>query len=501
MRTLVRGVDVGNHRKAEREDNILNSIGSNSANPGQIVAMRLEIPYESFDLDAEKKFRELASELVGCALEDVRIIEKRPGCTYVRIYFPSRVAAKEFVKMLEEGRKKLAKEIIIEYAPSQVILELELDEGFIQNPPVVIRRSNKLTFSWLHFSDAHITGEIGKEGLAWNQDVVINRFSKWIKDDIKRTCSDIGAVFFTGDLAAKAQEYDYTTALNFFTSIRSALENRTPIFVVPGNHDVNWNALSEKEEQVIENVTTLEDATNLLLDTNSDIPIKIKERFSLYTKFEENQLWLNSNIKDKIGEPITYFRPGNIGGREPLWYVSKIKIDPTFQVGIAAINSAIFSLSKKKHDKTDVERLILSEVQLDSINESLKSCNFKIAILHHPIDSSWYLREDRQRQREFIKDFDFVLNGHEHDLNDIFRSSSDNPLGVTNIAAGAIYESRHHANSFNIVLLDFQEMNGTISAWRFAEKRRKWVIDVDQFDNGTADIKLDKGILLRGHSN
>ena len=88
-----------------------------------------------------------------------------------------------------------------------------------------------MTIRWLHLSDVH---ECDREG--YHREAMYDEIVAAVRG--RQTPPDF--VFFTGDLAFAGTEGEYESLrARFFDPLKDALPDDCPIFVVPGNHDVD----------------------------------------------------------------------------------------------------------------------------------------------------------------------------------------------------------------------------------------------------------------------
>src|SRR5271165_980571 len=92
-----------------------------------------------------------------------------------------------------------------------------------------------MAVSWLHISDFHI-----KAGDSYDRNVVLGalvRSVAWYREQQGR---QVDLIFATGDIANFGKAAEYEIATKFFDDlIRAAGIEKSRLFVIPGNHDVD----------------------------------------------------------------------------------------------------------------------------------------------------------------------------------------------------------------------------------------------------------------------
>ncbi len=112
-------------------------------------------------------------------------------------------------------------------------------------------------FQIVHISDLHI-----KPKEDFDRSVVLDPLIKRIGDDLKDPKSDLKPeiVVVTGDIAYSGQKYEYTIAKTFFNDLLKKLNlSDDRLFIVPGNHDVNYKIYRKSDFPNFENEKELND--------------------------------------------------------------------------------------------------------------------------------------------------------------------------------------------------------------------------------------------------
>jgi len=291
------------------------------------------------------------------------------------------------------------------------------------------------TLTWLHLSDLHAC----KPRTGWDA----RRVTNTLRTDLKHMLNQHGLrpdlIFFTGDAAfgqigkarGEAIVDQFREAHDFLTAVREvftpAIEQRN-LFIVPGNHDVNRDRITDFETLWLEQQHTLDDITRMVQQAGNNWQ-RLLSRLDDYAHF------LTSYGYDHL-----------LTSREHLIYADAREV-AGLRVGIAGFNSA---WSSRGVGRAEIGRLWMAgRFQLETLRQTMPPHDFAIALLHHP--SNWLVPEENPGfGRQLARDFPFVLHGHEHQ--DFVQL--DATTGHTMISAGACHEWSESKNNPTATLLE-----------------------------------------------
>ncbi|MBF0424148.1 MAG: SUMF1/EgtB/PvdO family nonheme iron enzyme [Magnetococcales bacterium] len=266
-----------------------------------------------------------------------------------------------------------------------------------------------MAITWLHISDLHF-----KTGDSYDPDTVLNSLVdsvKWFHDRNEKPLRP-DFVFVTGDLAYSGKAIEYEAVSEFFDALIDAAGiDKSRLFVVPGNHDVDLT----KREWLIRTLPNAETANRYFAPNQSLIHISHGQR-----AFVD---WYNGYFKG-----IRIFPDKSSCGP-----VDAVDIDGC-KIAILPLNSALFCAGKDDHEKLWLGRRALEREikKLKGINADLK-----VALMHHPLD--WLHDEERVNiDAKLSKVVDVVLRGHLHENNVVNTSGISGT--VLHLAAGAAYQ-------------------------------------------------------------
>lgn len=333
--------------------------------------------------------------------------------------------------------------------------------------------------TWLHISDWH------QKGKEFDRDVVRDLLVKDIRERVKidPSLEKIDFIIFSGDLAYHGKHAEYQAAINhLFTPLLAATglgdSGRERLFIVPGNHDVDRDALDMLPDNLLEKLDNPEAVSQWLSDDRRRRALL--EPLADYRNFVSDYLGSYQEFKNY---DLAYWYLGNltVGGKA----LSVLCLNSTWLTG------------RNKDGKgmvNDRASLILGEHQIHTALAQVNNAELRIAVLHHPFE--WLTDFDRNRvEARLIKACHFILCGHQHipQIKIVQGPGGD----YVHIPAGASYDRRvpdhpRYANSYNFVHLNLDLGQGTIYLRRWSDPRTEWVDDTDASDNGRYRFALPK---------
>ena len=282
--------------------------------------------------------------------------------------------------------------------------------------------------------------------------------------DVEKCIQDRGLspdmILVTGDIAYSGEPAEYGLVVPFFEKLLSVTDlGKDRLFLVPGNHDVSWDLISQRGLQLAHSLVDSDAITGLMLDSGDRR--QLLRRLDHYVDFVAS--YLDGNAKYDCED---YFDVRSI-------------LAAGHRVEVLGLNSAW--LASGGH--ADQRRLAVGEHQVHTAICRCANATIRIALVHHPFD--WLLGFDEDICRPLLMDScGFILTGHRHrpDLAEEHR-----PYGsALFIGAGACYETRQHSNSYNWVRLDLETQLGEVllRAWS-ASQAGFWTADARSSVNMT----------------
>jgi predicted MPP superfamily phosphohydrolase len=321
-----------------------------------------------------------------------------------------------------------------------------------------LKTTSAKTVTWLHLSDLHAC----KPKTGWDAKRVTDTLCKDLRKMQEKNGLRPDLIFFTGDAAyghlgngeGKSITEQFREAHDFFTTVRESFDPpiaQRNLFLVPGNHDVNRNRITDFEtEWLLSKDRTLDEITRCIQTAGVNWK-QLLGRLDDYAHFLQ-----------------TYGYDHLLTGRDRLIYADAREVNG-LRVGIAGFNSA---WSSRGVGRDEMGRLWMAgRFQLDTLNQEMPPNDFKIALLHHPCN--WLFPEENSNfGRQLERDFPFILHGHEHQ--DFVRNNASN--GHTVISTGACHEwSESKNNGYNFVRLDFTAERGDVWFRQYDSTGGGWI--------------------------
>jgi predicted phosphodiesterase len=260
---------------------------------------------------------------------------------------------------------------------------------------------------------------------------------------LKKESIKLDIIILSGDIAYSSKVEEYELAQEFLEKLlRITGLNKKRLILVPGNHDVDQDAISVGQRILAEGIKDRDTMNDLL--ANDDDRTFILKRFHNYRQFIERFM-----DRELIFDNNTYF------------YKKYIELGK-LKVAILGLNSALLSSSKE-----DKEKLAIGELQATNALKELNNPDLCIAVMHHPFE--WLADFDRKATMPILnKQCNFILHGHLHEpsLKQLHEPGRE-PIVI---AAGACFEKRSSQNSYNFVQIDMAANKGTIYFRIYSDK-------------------------------
>ncbi len=303
---------------------------------------------------------------------------------------------------------------------------------------------------FIHISDCHFGFDKGETALAQR-----TNYMKSLLEKVEEIAANkpIDYLFITGDIGWHAEESDYESAFQYMKQLIAAC-NVEPkhVFICPGNHDVDRNAIADKAYPQNQS------------DANKWLKVERLERylapgFANYEKFcERLQL-----PKYRIGQHYSYL----------------VGVAQTANLKVIALNSSWYAQSDTVKDNmwigANFLQVIKQEIQNKSAEEEKGETktgipNITVTLIHHP-NSKWHEDEtcNHLGNTNVFHDLcgisDLILTGHTHEIRcDI---SYHNNAAIT--GTGAVYNDCTYNNSFYLYDLT-SEYSERVQYYQYANK-------------------------------
>ena len=296
-------------------------------------------------------------------------------------------------------------------------------------------------FTILHLSDAHI----GHPMWALDQNTVMRP----LLSDIKAISSSQPPelIVFSGDLvfgevsgaSMESQLAESKVWLENIHNIWGKQVGDIKLLLVPGNHDIQRSRIDESQTDWLRSQTA-ETGIEKHVKTGTTLWRRILERQDLWWSFVKaipNQPWqYNDHLRISTGR-IAF-------------------ADKT--IGIVGYNSSWCSSGENEKGK-----LWLTRHQFESGAHPIEDCDFRIAVIHHPV--SWFHeREEAWLGPKLTSHFHLVLHGHLH--NGWYNHLGDHAC----ISGGACWAGSQKENAYYWIHLDLRQPAIELMARTYVDK-------------------------------
>lgn len=455
--------------------------------PGQrTIKLRLDTEFDTF----------VATGGVGAALEaiaaavgipptEIILEDLRRGCVILVLTLPESQAAQLLDILSSDAAPNLA------HLREQLKV-VRVAEGDAVEPIELLRRSRipfQAGLSWLHLSDLHITEDYSDTTSDTFAD--IDRFLTDLPRRLEEAGVEPDLIFFTGDVSQAGGEHQYSVAQTFFANLIEALPERSksaPLFLVPGNHDVDWSAIDAAVDLELRKSLRETASPQQSLGEWQEY---LGRRQAQYRRFADS---IQGESVEPVVEGLAYVRAEKVGTDGPT-------------VGIAGLNSAWLSTRKDllarldEADRASIADLDLQHLRLGAKqlraagnSASIRNAQVRIAMMHHEPMSEWYDPVDRETQRQELGRYHFVLRGHQHENCARVGAKIAGIDDYFELACGALRTSPHWYQGFMTTELDFRARLMRLRAWTVSPHARRWVVDGEFGDAGVELRPLPRGL-------
>ncbi|RDE51647.1 MAG: hypothetical protein DVS81_04500 [Candidatus Accumulibacter meliphilus] len=255
--------------------------------------------------------------------------------------------------------------------------------------------------TWLHISDIHFCPHTEwRDSLSRGEllDYLKTHFttSEWPQPDL---------IFCTGDIAfghssKQPITEQYSVAEQFFDKLLDVCGSegtslpRERLFIVPGNHDVNRDAINGDAQSALK--TWARDSWAHVGEINQRFNDKSTEFLDTIRRLNE------------YGEFIKRYLPHLSDPGQRHVYAKTFEING-ISIGVFGFNSA-WTCAGLEDDRNI---WLAAEWQFNTAKKELQDSEVRIGLMHHPID--WLNQTERElTNRRVASDFDFWLHGHSH---------------------------------------------------------------------------------------
>lgn len=335
----------------------------------------------------------------------------------------------------------------------------------------------------IHLSDIHYSN------VAWHQQLFETCATPALIADLKKYHSELpidlivvsGDLINRGGISFKNQDGKPSPSLAFKTFEEQFIHRiateigLSPLnfILAPGNHDVDRSADSEIDEIGMKGKLI---SNPVVSDYIANKPSQGIKRILPYKEFESQ--FYSTDPQANLSIFHSFFKR-NVGSQS---------------IGIAGVNSSW----RAYNSETDAGHLIIGEISLKSGYSYISESDFKIAILHHPLDH--LIEFEKEYIESFLcKSFDLVLFGHQHKGKDHEIMSGNGDQVIYNSAPGNWHgsydaDNTKYRNGYEVI--DVASDKITITHRVYLHSDSKYTINGERGTEGISIFPINKTCTL-----
>jgi hypothetical protein len=277
-------------------------------------------------------------------------------------------------------------------------------------------------------------------------------------------------VLCTGDVAWSGKPEEYQVAQEYFSDLLTALRlNKNQFFVVPGNHDVNVDKVTDFQKDVIRELL---DARRNEYLTKSDAFFEDKD---LLRAFLDKFRGYNQFVQEYLGRPIDE----NDG-----YYFSEVVVAKSgLRIGVVGLNSAwAFECSDRR---IEYGRQLLGRWPLLRALKrlvTLGDADLKVAMFHHPVQ---WLPDYGQGPitRLLAQSVQLILQGHQDFPDQQFCIIGAGEKRALVLQEGPAFKDAYYPNRVELVRCEAlrNRLVSEVYSLEYDPDGLEWVLDTKTF--------------------
>lgn len=329
---------------------------------------------------------------------------------------------------------------------------------------------------WGHISDLHIKLDDFDQG--------------HVLDGLIHDISDFAPLDFmviSGDITHSGSEEQFSKAKQFLDDLilNTGLDKKQ-LFLVPGNHDIQWRAIKEIVNLGVRDfLNSSGNLANFFTDAkHNEDRYTIFERLANYMKFTEEY------FPDLPEKWLTFDR---------YFHNETLAKNGFGTISISSLNSAWSSalhFDHKKGKALDNEKIMIGEHQVtESINFILnKKSRINILVVHHP--DEWLNMFDRKRcWPRLAREYHIILHGHEHTPK--AQSSAYGKAMILGVGAATQDEETegedkyyNSHNKYYVSEVDWSSGEATQFLRKFSAEAGMWISDIETSPGDMGEVSF-----------
>lgn len=272
---------------------------------------------------------------------------------------------------------------------------------------------------------------------------------------------DNACVIVAGDLAFSGNRNQYKKVRNLFGMLNNQLKKKLhkdiliPYYIVPGNHDINYNGQPRDRIDVVE------------LHNNGTIDSEIDNELTKFDAFYElaemNKCFVNNK----------------------LYNARKFETED-IKTQINLLNSELFSTFMDKNKDDDKGVHYFPESTIAHIKKQ-KWANYTITVMHR--NPEWFSWQSSQNlKNNFYKASNILICGHEHvsDIQDIEKDTKN----LITVKTGA-FDFHENSFSFNTLIIDTETNTCDIKYFSWNHEKNIYVPETEHNNIEIKEIEVE----------
>ncbi len=321
----------------------------------------------------------------------------------------------------------------------------------------IITMPKSKTLQLLHLSDIHFL-----QNKKFDQSDVLESLIERIKLD-KKNGFEPELIVVSGDIAFSGMEDEYQLADDFFSALTTTLElERSQVFMVPGNHDINFNRYPNSD---IPRYNTMKDLNDDL--ENPEFRSGLLRGLANYYEYIDNRF---NHMQSKLDRLIPF--------------VTMYKTLYGKTIGLIGLNSAWMC----RRNDSDHNRIAIGTFQIKSALAELKKTgepDLLLYVVHHPLEFMWSV--DQTANLKYFQDA-FILCGHLHQPKGGCTFDLDGSR--YQFQAGAAYENSGWPNRCQYLTFDWNNNELVLDFRKFSDASHIWFIDSETGEDGKKSFPI-----------
>lgn len=323
-------------------------------------------------------------------------------------------------------------------------------------------------FRILHLSDLHI-----RTNSTWSTTPILSDAKRIILEQANEDNVDV--VAFTGDIAFSGKEAEYKIAAQWLEDLALSQNglniDAKALLLVPGNHDVDRDAIPPPATAIENTLKTATEQTHIATHyLDADSFALLNRRHTAYFHFCQEITGLDDFATFGWSRVFEFSDSGK-----------RIRFDG-------------FNSSWLCRGDDDPRRLLIGQPQLSNGLTSRAEADITVALMHHPVSELMEF-DERNTVEHLRQHHDMLLRGHLHKPDTVDMVS--NSGSYLEICAGTLYDGHEKPNRFSII--DITAELESVRIRTFVWQGGRWILDRNLYatSDGIGEFPLHRASQAR----